>query len=211
MSEQIVERPQPAPAPQPPAEPAGQGSRTFLIVALAIVSGLIIGGAALLLLRGGGDPGETTGALAPRSSASPTAPGKARPTPSAPAPSASAGATRAASGTVTRTQVSSRDPFAPLVTKAPVEPTPSAAPGTDSATSTDGLRAAQGATISLLSIDATGTELTLRLDGEKMKVDEGETFARDYRLYDIFNDECAGFLYGDQNAVVCIGDKVTVG
>lgn len=214
MSEQIIERPQPATAPQQPAAAQGRGSRTFLVVALAVVAGLIIGGGALLLLRGGADPDVDASASAPRSAASPapTAPAaRASASPSAPAASASAGATRAASGGVTRTQVSSRDPFAPLVTKAPVAPVPAAAPGTDAATSADGLRAAKGGTISLLSIDDTGTELTLRLDGDKMKVEEGETFARDYRLYDIFNAECAGFLYGDQNAVVCVGDQVTVG
>ena len=42
-------------------------------------------------------------------------------------------------------------------------------------------------------------------------MDEGETFASSYRLYDIFNANCAGFLYGDQNAVVCEGDSVQIG
>ncbi len=53
--------------------------------------------------------------------------------------------------------------------------------------------------------------MTLKLDGKKYTVGEGEAFAQSYRLYDIFNDDCAGFLYGDQNAVVCRGDSVAIG
>ena len=53
--------------------------------------------------------------------------------------------------------------------------------------------------------------MKLKLDGKKYTVDEGEQFAKSYRLYDIFNANCAGFLYGDQNAVVCEGDSVTIG
>jgi len=53
--------------------------------------------------------------------------------------------------------------------------------------------------------------VTLKLDGKKYTVDEGETFAKTYRVYDIFSSTCAGFLYGDQSAVVCTGDSVVVG
>jgi hypothetical protein len=69
----------------------------------------------------------------------------------------------------------------------------------------------KGGTISALAISPLGNSVKLKLDGKKYTVDEGETFAKSYRLYDIFNANCAGFLYGDQNAVVCEGDSVQVG
>jgi hypothetical protein len=60
-------------------------------------------------------------------------------------------------------------------------------------------------------ISKKGDSVTLKLDGKTYSVDGSEAFAKSYRLYDIFNDSWAGFLYGDQNVVVCEGDSVTVG
>jgi hypothetical protein len=119
--------------------------------------------------------------------------------------------------------LTSRDPFAPLVPKKappppPPAPKPAAAEAAPSVT-TPGTTTtvpstptpATGGTISALSISPLGDSVILKLDGKKYEVDEGEAFAKSYRLYDIFNADCAGFLYGDQNAVVCEGDSVTVG
>ena len=72
-------------------------------------------------------------------------------------------------------------------------------------------QARNGGVISALTISPLGNSVKLKLDGKKYSVDEGEAFAKSYRLYDIFNANCAGFLYGDQNAVVCEGDSVTIG
>ena len=109
-----------------------------------------------------------------------------------------------------RVRLTSRDPFAPIVAKAapaaekaaadPKAAEPAAAP-----------KPATGGVISALSISPLGNSVKLKLDGKKYTVDEGEAFAKSYRLYDIFNANCAGFLYGDQNAVVCEGDSVTIG
>jgi hypothetical protein len=118
------------------------------------------------------------------------------------------------------TRLTSRDPFAPLVPKKAAEPAkapeaasapaagaPAPAAGATAAAPTP----ATGGTISALKVSPLGDSVTLKLDGKKYTVEEGETFAKSYRLYDIFNNDCAGFLYGDRNAVVCTGDSVTVG
>ena len=117
----------------------------------------------------------------------------------------------------TKVRITSRDPFAPLVAKpapAPAAPRlrrPRPPPDAASSTSSDSTSGAKGGTISALTISPLGNSVKLKLDGKKYTVDEGEQFAKSYRLYDIFNANCAGFLYGDQNAVVCEGDSVSIG
>ena len=97
---------------------------------------------------------------------------------------------------------------APAPAPAPVAASAPDAASTSSAGSSTG---ATGGTISALTISPLGNSVKLKLDGKKYTVDEGEQFAKSYRLYDIFNANCAGFLYGDQNAVVCEGDSVSIG
>ncbi|MGB7981532.1 MAG: hypothetical protein WCF36_12150 [Candidatus Nanopelagicales bacterium] len=118
-----------------------------------------------------------------------------------------------------RAKITSRDPFAPIVAK------PAATSAKSQAKAAKESKAAKkpveapaavpqvasGATISALRVTPSGDSVTLKLDGKKYTVEEGETFAKSYRLYDIFNANCAGFLYGDQNAVVCEGDSVKIG
>lgn len=212
MSEQILERPGPATTSQP--EPPRRSHRTFLVVAAAIIAGLVLGGVALVVLEpGGGDDPDLVGAAQGSSAATGSSAAQA----AAPSASPSVRPARASSA-----RISSRDPFAPLIAKPKPAPTPKAvvpkaSAGTSSASPatapspTAELRPASGGTISVLSISPLGDSLTLKLDGKKYTVDEGETFAEDYRLYDIFNADCAGFLYGDQNAVACKGDQVAVG
>jgi hypothetical protein len=232
MSEQILERQATtAPAglaPSSTPEESGRGNRTFLIVALAIIAGLVIGGAALFLLQPGASDELATG---PAPAGSGTAAGGAAGAAPGPAQGtavegeAAAGeeaqAAEAAPAAATK-PLTSRDPFAPLVPKKPPPPPPAPKPAASEAaptTSTTGTSAtvpstptpATGGTISALSISPLGDSVTLKLDGKKYEVDEGEAFAKSYRLYDIFNANCAGFLYGDQNAVVCEGDSVTIG
>ncbi len=118
--------------------------------------------------------------------------------------------------TKTRVRLTSRDPFAPLVAKPAPAPAPVAAPAAPAAdaassSSSPSSSGAKGGTISALTISPLGNSVKLKLDGKKYTVDEGEQFAKSYRLYDIFNANCAGFLYGDQNAVVCEGDSVSIG
>jgi hypothetical protein len=70
---------------------------------------------------------------------------------------------------------------------------------------------ARGGTISALSISPLGNAVTLKLDGKRYEVDEGETFSKSYRLYDISARAVRGSRTATANAVVCEGDSVTVG
>jgi hypothetical protein len=190
-------------APEGVAEPElkrkGRG-RNFRIVAVAVLAGLLLGGAALFFLAPDGSPE----ALAPIPKGKPPAGGAKTPTAT---PSATP---EEGKETQSNRKLTSRDPFAPLIS-------PSQAPASDDSGSDAGsadepaATAATGATISALTISAAGDSVKLKLDGKKYDVEEGETFAKSYRLYDIFNSNCAGFLYGDANAVVCEGDEVSIG
>ena len=203
MSEQILDRPTTPGAPvlpgmEPLEEEPSARNRTRAIVAVAVLVGIVVGGMVLLMLRPGPAEQVVDRAIA----------GAAVEAAIAAQAEAAAEAAAAEEVTTTRTKVkiTSRDPFAPLVPKAPPPPAPKAA-----AEPAAGVSASSGVTISALKVSTNGASVTLKLDGEKYSVDEGEAFAKNYRLYDIFNDNCAGFLYGDQNAVVCEGDSVTLG
>lgn len=206
MSEQILDSPTSTPASpgvlpgiDSDSQPGSGRHRTFVIVGLAIVAGLIIGGMVIFVLRpfAGDEPGDT--AVGPAAAAA------------AAAAQEQAQAEQEVGEVVprrTRVRLTSRDPFAVLVVEPPPARPAKQAASDDSASSGG---STSGATVSALSISAGGDSVKLKIDGKKYSVDEGETFATSYRLYDIFNDTCAGFLYGDQNLVVCEGDSVTVG
>jgi len=241
MSEQILERnvATSASGAVPGLPPGGEAvdkaagrNRTFLVVALAVIAGLVLGGLALFFMQPGSDDElaaePVAGGAAPGSS---VPAGGAVPAGQAAGTGASAGsgsadavaADPAAAPKQATARLTSRDPFAPLIAKkAAPAPAPVVAPDAGSSSVVPGPTVpaesvpapstpATGGTISALSVSPLGTSVTLKLDGKKYEVDEGETFAKSYRLYDIFNANCAGFLYGDQNAVVCEGDSVTVG
>jgi hypothetical protein len=216
MSEQILERTATSsgssmpPMPDSTTEAAPKRNRTFVVVALAIVAGLVLGGMALFVMQPGSDdellgPVPTAGAAGGSAAAQE-------------AQAAQAEQEAAAEQVVAqkaKVKLTSRDPFAPLVAKAPAPaPAPAAAPAAapDAASSSSSPSSGgKGGTISALTISPLGNSVKLKLDGKKYTVDEGEQFAKSYRLYDIFNANCAGFLYGDQNAVVCEGDSVSIG
>jgi hypothetical protein len=216
MSEQILERTaSPSSSSMPPmADPSQDATpkrrRTFLIGAMAIVGGLVLGGLALFFMK----PAAEVEPL----SAIPTAPDAATTAEQAAEAEQEAGVEQVAA-TKARVKLTSRDPFAPLVAK----PAPAAAPAPvpaapapdssapDAEASSGSASSAKGGTISALTISPLGNSVKLKLDGKKYTVDEGEQFAKSYRLYDIFNANCAGFLFGDQNAVVCEGDSVSIG
>jgi hypothetical protein len=215
MSEQILERPAPA---LPVQEPKKRSSRMFLVVGGSVIAGLILGGA-FLLLRPAEDP--LSGVVVPAAPAA--AQGSEGAEPGAdPAATDAEGAAGAADGEAAaegtdeepagtkRVRLTSRNPFAPLVAKAAPAPEDAseAAPAAEPAPAP---KPASGGTISALTVSPLGNSVKLKLDGKKYTVEEGEAFAKSYRLYDIFNANCAGFLYGDQNAVVCEGDSVKIG
>ena len=214
MSEQILERP--AAAPTVPEAPK-RSSRMFLIVGGAVIAGLILGGA-FLMLRPTSDPlADALVPAAPVAAAQGAQDGQPDADPAAAeadAADAEADATAEEGATkpagTKRVRLTSRDPFAPIVAKAAPAPEKAAADA-KAAEPAAAPKPATGGVISALSISPLGNSVKLKLDGKKYSVDEGEAFAKSYRLYDIFNANCAGFLYGDQNAVVCEGDSVTIG
>lgn len=231
MSEQILERTASSAGPIPgdlgesgtPESAKGTRSRTFLIVALAVVVGLVLGGLALFMMQPSSDEAEVPLA-APGTSAGAGAPGSDGTAGAEAAEGEAAGEAEAEAAAPKKStaRLTSRDPFAPLIAKKPVAPPPpvkveavAPAPAPVPAPVAADIPApstpATGGTISALAISPLGNEVTLKLDGKKYTVEEGEAFAKSYRLYDIFNDSCAGFLYGDRNAVVCEGDSVTIG
>ncbi len=232
MSELIQDR---APAPglaghpagpgQGPASPdaaakARRGRSRFLLFAAAAIAGLVVGGVILFLRSSGGDvtAGDATGnpgASAPGASTGEPASGGTGEEAASGQPGDQATATPAPARSG---RLSSRDPFAPLVPKrqpaADATPAPGQGGGDPTASPTAPAPSpapTAGATLSALSVSPEGDSVQLKLNGKRYTVDEGETFAKSYRLYDIFNDSCAGFLYGDQNVVVCEGDSVTLG
>ena len=217
MSEQILERTATnSGSSMPPMTDSTSGgapkrNRTFMIVALAIVAGLVLGGIALFVMQ----PGSDDELLGPVPSAQ--AAGGAAPAQQDASEGAQAEQDAAAQQAATKTKVrlTSRDPFAPLIAKPAPAPAPVAAPAAPAAdaasSSSSASSGGKGGVISALTISPLGNSVKLKLDGKKYTVDEGEQFAKSYRLYDIFNANCAGFLYGDQNAVVCEGDSVSIG
>ncbi len=204
MSEQILDRTTSSGAPvlsgmEPIEEEPSSRNRTRVIVAVAVLVGIVVGGMVLLMLRPG--PAEEVVDRAIAGAAVDAAIAA-----QAEAAAEAAAAEQVTTTTKTKVKITSRDPFAPLVPKAPPPPAPKAAAGPATEVS-----ASSGVTISALKVSTNGASVALKLDGKKYAVEEGEAFAKNYRLYDIFNDNCAGFLYGDQNAVVCEGDSVTLG
>lgn len=217
--------------------PGRTKSRRWLLFGGAGIAGLVLGGI-VLFVQGGDDPLDASVASDPAPIATPATESAAGADEATDGDAQAGGTTEEAAPSTApstapaRTDVTSRDPFAPLYDKeqaaaadsapaaASVAAGAAAAQTADSAGSSPMTAAApvvttptpaSGGTISKLKISALGNSVTLRLDGKKYTVAEGETFATSYRLYDIFNAECAGFLYGDQNAVVCEGDSTVIG
>jgi hypothetical protein len=65
-----------------------------------------------------------------------------------------------------------------------------------------------GPTLKLTKIAASqdGMSATVVIDGKPYVAQEGETFAKSFKIYQIFNSDCLGMLYGDQNIAICVGD-----
>jgi hypothetical protein len=208
MSEQILERP-PTTAQAggglpglDEAAPASSRKRIYLTIGSAVGAGLILGVVVLFLLPGrAAEEAAASAAVAEAAVAAEAAAVDAAEPEQAVPPT-----------NRTRVRITSRDPFKPLVPEPPPAP---AAPARDVSKADQPASGASSsstaATISALSISGGGNSVKLKLDGEPYTVDVGETFAKTFRLYSIFDDNCAGFLYGDQNAVVCEGGSVSVG
>ena len=126
MSEQILERTSTSSGSSMPSmldsptEAAPKQKRTFMVVALAIVAGLVVGGMALFVMQPGTDD-ELLGAVPSAQAAGGAAAAQEE---------AQAEQDAAAEPVTAKTKVrlTSRDPFAPLVAKPAPAPAPVAAP-----------------------------------------------------------------------------------
>jgi pyruvate/2-oxoglutarate dehydrogenase complex dihydrolipoamide acyltransferase (E2) component len=187
--------------------PSPDRRKLFMILGAAAAV-VVVGLLAFLFL--GGSSSEDEGGLvtpAPRS-----APAAAAPAPAAPADKAPA----AYDGDL------GRDPFAPVYEPAAPETaadpaavgttggtgsaTAGGATGTDTATTTG---TGTPVTVKLLAVTTNGASLTV--DGTKYNATvNGETFATSFRLYSVFDEQCAGLLFGDESVVMCKGDVRTL-
>jgi len=128
-----------------------------------------------------------------------------RPAASAPAPKASAAPAPAATPF---TEAIGRDPFEPLIEPAAaVAPEEVAAPGTGT---TPGGTTSGGVSVSVEMVSVTPTDATLKVDGKSYTAKVGEVFASNFKVYGLFDAQCAGVLYGDQSVPLCVGDVRTL-
>lgn len=192
-------------------EAAPQHRRKLLMIVAGAAAVVIVGVLAFLFL--GGSSADDEGGLvtpAPRS-----APAAAAPAPAAPANKAPA----AFDGDL------GRDPFAPVFE--PAAPEAAADPATTGTAGGTGGATAGGTTgtttDTTTGTTGTGTPVTVKMldvtkDGASLTVDgtkfdakvNGETFATSFRLYSVFDEQCAGLLFGDESVVMCKGDVRTL-
>ncbi|MEO8775251.1 MAG: hypothetical protein ABI468_02915 [Candidatus Nanopelagicales bacterium] len=204
MSEPMF-RSGPASPPPEVAEPAeSRSNRKALYLVGGVVGALVLAGGAFLLLNGSSSSGDTgtvagAGLIAKQpSTAEPAAPVVVQP------------------ATVS---VSTRDPFAVLYT-APVAAASPAAPAAPAAGTTGGTTptapvvttpTTPPVTLAVTSINTGAQVATISVNGKKYaNTKVGATFGTYYTLYSVFNPQCVGLLYGDQNVPVCLSKPATV-
>jgi hypothetical protein len=115
--------------------------------------------------------------------------------------------------------VSTRDPFAVLYTAPVAAATPAAPAATPAAGTTGGTTTTPvvttpttpPVTLAVLSINTGASSATISVNGKKYNNTKvGATFGTYYTLYSVFNTQCVGLLYGDQNVPVCLSKPATV-
>lgn len=188
-----------APAPAEP-QPEKASNRKALLAVAGVVGALVVGAGAFFMLTSGAPEEDFTIPIAkPSASASASA-----------APSASAGT----STTVKKANVTSRDPFAVLFPEPKPEPTAaaSAPASTTDGTATQPPNQSQTTTytVAVSDIKPAKGQATLVVDGKSYTAMVGEKFAPYFTLYAVFNTECVGVLFGDQNVPVCLTAPATV-
>jgi len=185
-----------APAPAEP-QPEKASNRKALLAVAGVVGALVVGAGAFFMLTSGAPEEDFTIPIAkPSASASV-------------APSASAGT----STTVKKTNVTSRDPFKVLFPEPAAEPSAAATSGsTTDGTATTPPNQSQTTTytVAVSDIKPAKGQATIVVDGKSYTALVGEKFAPYFTLYAVFNAECVGVLFGDQNVPVCLTSPATV-
>jgi flagellar basal body-associated protein FliL len=196
------------PAVEAAEEASSGGNRRVL---LFVVAGLLlVGGVAawLLLFSGGGAEDESVALPVKKPAADAPADPAAAPAPEAvPAPPPTFNST------------TGRDPFTPLVKTAEQAAAEAAKAAEAQAASASGSTAVDangqpvgsGTTLSVVQVEDTGAWVTVTVDGVAFNtLPAGAPFGEFFQVYSIFAPTCAGFLYGDENVVVCEGKSVTL-
>ncbi len=174
----------------PPAEaPASRSSRAVLLA--AGVAGLVLAVFAYILFGTGGDPEASLLVVVP-----PVA------SPAAPPPADAEGAS-----TTQPADAEGRNPFTPLLVEAPPKPAePAPAP---SASQAPGAPVVETVTITVVSVK--GDTVSAKVGAEKFTdLQVGDTFGTSFQVYAIFNESCAGFLYGDDSFALCENSSVSL-
>jgi len=191
-----------------PTEASSGGNRKvllFLVVGLLLVGGV----AAWFLLFSGGSAEEESLALPVKKPAADAPVDPAAP----PAPDA------VPAPPPTFNSATGRDPFTPLV-KTAEEAAAEAAKAAEAkaaastgstAVDANGQPVGAGTTLGVVQVEDSGAWVTATVDGAVFNtLPTGAPFGQFFQVYAIFAPSCAGFLYGDENVVVCEGKSVTL-
>ncbi len=195
-------------AVEAPAEDSSGGNRKVL---LFLVAGLLLVGAlaAWFLVFSGGSAEDESLALPVKKPAAPAPADPAAP----PAPEA------VPAPPPTFNSATGRDPFTPLVKTAEEAAAEAAKAAEAKAASTSGSTAVDangqpvgsGTTLAVVQVEDSGAWVTATVDGVAFNtLPAGAPFGQFFQVYSIFAPTCAGFLYGDENVVVCEGKSVTL-
>ena len=186
-------------APQPLSidAPEGRSRRPLLIV--GGITAVVLAFFAYLLFGGGGSSEQAGGVVVVPAASAPVAPDQSQ------APAKPAG-----DDTASET-VKARDPFKSLVVPAPAA-TPAPSTNTsvpDPTASAPAVPAGETVTVTLVAVGGDLVKATVGSTTYK-GLSAGETFATHFQVYAIFNDSCAGFLYGDTSFALCEGKSATL-
>jgi hypothetical protein len=190
-----------------PEEATSGGNRKVL---LFLVAGLLLVGgvAAWFLLFSGGAEDESVALPVKKPAAGAPADPAAPPAPEAvPAPPP------------TFNSATGRDPFTPLVKTAEeaaaeaakAAEAKAAASAGSTAVDANGQPVGASTTLAVVQVEDSGAWVTATVDGVAFNtLPAGAPFGQFFQVYSIFAPTCAGFLYGDENVVVCEGKSVTL-
>lgn len=193
-------------------QPETRSNRKALLAVGGVVAAVAVGAGAFFFLNQA--PADDVAAPTPRKPAA-TAPAE-------PEPSASP----TKKGTVKVVTVTAHDPFVALF---PEDSKPA-----DGSTSGDGTTTTDGTTggttdtpstaptappdqststsykvgVTIIKPDTGAAQITV--NGKPYSVSVGKSFAQFFTLYAIFNSDCVGVLFGDQNVPVCKSGSATV-
>lgn len=206
----LLEAPQDS-NPDDELEGAGTDRRKLAMILGGAAAIVAIGLIAFLVLGGSGDGDNVEVVTSAPSAEQPVdAPKEAAPADKAPAPY---------DGDL------GRDPFAPVFEALPAEPDSASAtaggtiidPGATTAggtvadTTANGTTTGSGTPVTVKMIDVAADGANVSVDGTKYSASvDGNTFATSFRLYGVFDQRCAGLLFGDESIVMCEGDVRTL-